>query len=172
VPKNHLKEGKHKTKILRVGLLLTQKEKCIHVSIRSSPRSYSVSLWLFYSLPLSQFSYSRLFADGKVSNPTRRRRKMYANHSATIWLTGLCCFFLGKGRKRLPSKEKARSRFSTDRFVYGPSDCLSFSLGTQTGKSQILAIRFLAICALLQLLFQKNQICFSPISKTLKKISG
>ena len=104
MPKNHLKEGKHKTKILRV-LLLKQKEKCIHVSTRSSPRSYSVSLWLFYSLPLSQFSYSRLFADGKVSNPTRRRRKMYANHSTTIWLTRLCCF-LGKGRKRLPSKKK------------------------------------------------------------------
>ena len=69
---------------------MNEREKCIHVSTRSSPRSYLVSLWRSYCLPLSQFSYSRLFADGKVSNPTRRRRKLYANHSATIWLTRLC----------------------------------------------------------------------------------
>ena len=119
MPKNHLKEGKHKTKILRV-LLLKQKEKCIHVSTRSSPRSYSVSLWLFYSLPLSQFSYSRLFADGKVSNPTRRRRKMYANHSATIWLTRLCCVLGGREENGFLSKKKTRNRFSMDRFVFPP----------------------------------------------------
>ena len=76
-----------------MGSFHERKEKCIHVSTLSSPRPYSFPLQRFYSLPLRQFSYSRLFADGKVSNPTRRRRKMYAKHSATIWLTRLCCFF-------------------------------------------------------------------------------
>ena len=95
-----------------------KKEKCIHVSTRSSPRSYLVSLWRFYSLPLSQFSYSRLFADGKVSNPTRRRRKMYANHSATIWLTRLCCFFLGEKKENGFLSKKTNCRLSMDRFVF------------------------------------------------------
>jgi hypothetical protein len=102
------------------GVLSERKEKCIHVSTRFSPRSYPFPLRRFYSLPLSQFSYSRLFADGKVSNPTRRRRKMYANHSATIWLSRLCCVLGGREENGFLSKKKTRNRFSMDRFVFPP----------------------------------------------------